>query len=199
MCVSYWTSPCSPSLFQYIHTISLFCCLMNTDNGTHLQSTRRLINLSFALPGHGKSGHGQNFSCCVCSCRVISAIRESSMVRKVVVFSYKLMTTFCVLNNNKNKGFCNNGWTFSRGCETSCSAHISGSPGLVVVMHRGKPGNLNISTCHIPRWSSHSWHISGGRESGAFLPISDSAPAKETFLHRKYTQHTRYYHNEHYD
>lgn len=31
------------------------------------------------LPGHGKSGQGQNFSCCVWSCLSISAMRDSSI------------------------------------------------------------------------------------------------------------------------
>lgn len=86
------------------------------------------------LPGHGKSGQGQNFSCCVWSCLSISAMRDSSIkkdrgVVRPLVF-WQCDRTGLTLPKVWFFFFC-----------FTCIFH---SLKLVAEMHRGTPGSWSI-------------------------------------------------------
>lgn len=126
------------------------------------------------LPGHGKSGQGQNFSCLVWSCLDISAILVSSIKKRDILDSSNLRMQLHCLSEKFQAWQCFSvAWYF---------AYIFQSLNLVEGRHTGKPGSWSTSACRCQHWSNHIWRTPEGTACVACLPISNS----ET-LRKKYT------------
>ena len=142
------------------------------------------------LPGQGKSGQGQNFSCCVWSCLKISAMRDSSIQKEESWLTFNFLGlngNICVtlLKHRLKHRLWH--WLVPRSF-----TYIFQSLKSVVVLHRGKRCSWCTWAYRSQCWSSHNGRTSEGTVCGVCLPISNSALLRNNNCHVHYYSEIKY-------